>query len=289
MNILKNLKHLVFSNFEMDFNIIVDDFLNTSEKVELISKKYFLIIKHFIYPFKLNKSHVRIFGNKLYYESRWGLAFYEAALSRRKILSDNIKGDVKTVIDVGGNIGIYTLLVKRLYPNSKVFTFEPIPLVYDCLRKNTSFLKNVNLNNFALGESNSFLDMEFDQDQSGLSKFSDLPSKDLENNSLVKVEVKRLTDFCNDNNLKKIDLLKIDVESAEKFVLLGGKDILKSVRYLHIEVTIEDNKNYTFSELISLLYSKDYNFQLVYYRSFNDKFYGKPYVFDFIFENTSLL
>ena len=101
----------------------------------------------------------------------------------------------------------------------------------------------------------------------------------------VEVEAKTLDAFAAENKLETIDLLKIDTESFEYNVLKAAYNTLKRTRYLHIEISVENNKNYTFSQINSLLYSSDFNFQLVCFRNFTDKGDGPIPVGDFLFRN----
>ena len=52
---------------------------------------------------------------------------------------------------------------------------------------------------------------------------------------------------------------------------------------------MEGNENYTFSEINSLLFSEDFNFQLLYFRNYTDKGVGPLPVGDFLFKNVILL
>jgi hypothetical protein len=49
----------------------------------------------------------------------------------------------KTVIDAGGNIGLFSILVKKKYPDSKIICIEPDEENYSILSKNLSFYSNI--------------------------------------------------------------------------------------------------------------------------------------------------
>lgn len=44
---------------------------------------------------------------------------------------------VRTVVDIGANIGAFTLMARKLFPNARVFSIEPDPDNVEILRKNT--------------------------------------------------------------------------------------------------------------------------------------------------------
>lgn len=129
--------------------------------------------------------------------------------------------------DIGANIGYYSLLFASLYEEIAVHSFEPLPLCYHLL--NSSILlnnfSNIRLNNFALSDHN------------GISEFS--ISKKCESSSFIhtgmsplekriQVEVHRLDDYIKENDIKRIDFMKIDVEGSEKLVLEGSIETLSN-------------------------------------------------------------
>ena len=55
-----------------------------------------------------------------------------------------------------------------------------------------------------------------------------------------------------------------------------------------MEVTVENNKNYTISSLFKLLSSDNFDFQILGYRNFSNKGEGSLSIMDVILENVSL-
>ena len=123
--------------------------------------------------------------------------------------------------------------------------------------------------------------MTFDSNNSIYSKFEN--DKDTFNS--IEIKTDSLKNFYTEKKLKKIDLIKIDVETFENLVLKGASDVLKNVRYLMLEVTIINNSNYTISSLFSMLIGEGYNFQLIYFRNPLEKSYGKVDWMDCLLEN----
>jgi len=175
-----------------------------------------------------------------------------------------------------------------LYPKARIFAIEPVPKIYNCLKYNLNSPLD-NTFNTAISNKEGFLKMQFSERESAFSHV--VSSKDLADcfqESLVNVKAVTLDKFCKDNSISFIDILKIDTEGFEANVLRGAQKILSKTRYLHLEISLEDNDNYTFSEINSLLYSKDYNFQLVYYRNFSGKGCGTITVGEFLYRNMRL-
>ena len=77
----------------------------------------------------------------------------------------------------------------------------------------------------------------------------------------LKVKTNTLDNFCRMKKIKKIDLLKIDVEGSEFEVLRGAKNILGSVKIIQLEILQRKNKFLIEkNKIIKLL--KKYNFRI---------------------------
>ena len=138
------------------------------------------------------------------------------------------------IFDVGANIGNTVIDYKSFFPTSTIYCFEPVTYTYELLVENTKKLKSVNCFNFALGNKDEQIEIV-------LSKNSELNSllntSNLRDREVEKIEVKRLDDFCIINEIKQIDLLKIDVEGFEIMVLEGcGTELLKTIKAIYVEV-----------------------------------------------------
>ncbi|MDF1613100.1 FkbM family methyltransferase [Stygiobacter electus] len=183
---------------------------------------------------------------------------------------ENLKKYIKqvnTVIDVGANIGQFTLAVNYYFPNLKIYSFEPSKLAYKRLIKSLGNNKNVILFNFGLGDVDGeieFYENSFDQ----ISSFSKI---DLSNNNKVykksksvttKAVIKKLDDIFNTINVIPPVLLKLDVQGLEDRVLMGALKSLKSIDYILLELAFEKlyEEQLLFNEMNELLKSLGYNF-----------------------------
>ena len=77
-----------------------------------------------------------------------------------------------------------------------------------------------------------------------------------------KVKTNTLDNFCRKKKIKKIDILKIDVEGAELEVLEGGKKILDKTHIIQVEI-LQNKENFDQikNKIISLL--NNYNFEII--------------------------
>lgn len=112
----------------------------------------------------------------------------------------------KTIFDIGANTGIYSLVAKAIAPDSTVYAFEPHPYFYSFLKKNNGINKfDVVCIDKAASDNNGSVVLD---DFSGVS-------------SALTFESVTLDAFIDQNKIRKIDLIKIDVEQHEPQVLSG--------------------------------------------------------------------
>ncbi|KAK2616730.1 hypothetical protein QQS21_000342 [Conoideocrella luteorostrata] len=142
------------------------------------------------------------------------------------------------MIDAGGNIGMFSLYMKKQYPSAKIMAFEPAPDTFKTFQQNMKLhnISDVEVHQCGLGRDNSEETLTFYPHMPGNStlyvddKDEQMKSVDsehevvklLKTSEQVRVDIKRLSVFLNRiPDLKRIDLLKIDVEGAELDVLHG--------------------------------------------------------------------
>ena len=178
-------------------------------------------------------SDIKLYINKNDYEevsmSCLCVGNYEAEETRMvfKILDYFKKNQNFTVLDIGANVGWYTLNIMKKYPAMKVFSFEPVPISYERL-KNNLILNHLNVErliNIGLYKENGKMDFYYDIEGSGASSLVNLRGK--EKIDKIVVDVKKLEDWVADNELNSIDFIKCDVEGSELLVYQGGEETIK--------------------------------------------------------------
>lgn len=130
------------------------------------------------------------------------------------------------IFDVGANKGQFLNLATRELGNCnyEIHSFEPSKYTFDLLSKNIPKDTRIRLNNCGLGKVAREITLYYDSPGSGLASLSKrrLDHFELSFNEEEIVKIRTLDEYCTENLINHIHLLKIDVEGHELDVLLGG-------------------------------------------------------------------
>lgn len=132
------------------------------------------------------------------------------------------RGDV--VVDIGANIGYFTLLFSRLVkPSGKVFAFESEPANFSLLKKNIEIngYKNVTLIQKAVSNKNELIKLYLSQDNEGDHRIYESDG----NRDFIEIESVCLDEYFR-NMEDKINFVKMDIQGAEGTVIQGMRNIL---------------------------------------------------------------
>jgi FkbM family methyltransferase len=156
------------------------------------------------------------------------LGFYELPLSRR---IKELATDGGLLVDVGANIGYYSLMWAGLRADNKVYAFEPSPRVFRMLHSNiraAGLDSRVRAFASALGKEKG--KVQFDpgpEDQSGWGGITKETGE-----GTISVESNRLDEILPEGLI--IDTLKVDTEGADTEVLFGAERLLRERRIRRI-------------------------------------------------------
>jgi FkbM family methyltransferase len=177
--------------------------------------------------------------------------------------------NIKTVIDIGANIGQFALKIHKILPNAKIYSFEPLNDCYCKLVSNLKHVSNFRAFNYALGDtSDDNVEMHRSQfsPSSSLLKMSELhkqtfPYTDVE--TMEKISIRRLDEIANALNIEDNVLIKIDVQGFEEKVLAGGKKTISKAQIIIIETSIEQlyEGQSTFDGIVDIMKGMGYAFK----------------------------
>ena len=168
-----------------------------------------------------------------------------------------LKGGV--FVDVGANLGYFSLIWASANPDNKVYSLEAAPKIFTLLNNN---IKKNNLqdrvktiNKAASKESGT---VNFDlvsNEQTGWGGISHNQTKDS-----VSIEAVRIDQLLPDTT---IDVLKIDVEGADTWVLYGCQELLKKklIKRIYFEENIPRMKLLGIESSASLTFLKSLDYK----------------------------
>ena len=136
-----------------------------------------------------------------------------------------------TFIDAGANIGLFSLAAGRKLRGqpSAIYAFEPCPSTFSILKKNLlqNQLTEVRTVRVALseetGEANLYVNAKL---KDALNSLEDPSHTDAEVIRRELVKTITLDDFVAREHIARVDVMKVDVEGAERLVFRGGRNLL---------------------------------------------------------------
>lgn len=171
----------------------------------------------------------------------------------------NIKKGI--FVDIGANLGKYSVIVGRqLNKKGEVVAIEPHPYNFRMLKKNIKLnkLDNVILKKMACSKSKDILDLYLDE--VGLCGGGGHSLVKKMGNNKISVKVDTLDNILKELGIKKIDLIKIDVEGAEVDVLKGT---VKTLKRYHPKIIFEAWNNKCLKKVEEVLYKFNYKIKKI--------------------------
>jgi FkbM family methyltransferase len=130
-----------------------------------------------------------------------------------------------TVLDIGANIGAHTLRFSKLVgPDGHVYAFEPMDYAY------TKLIRNLSLNASANTRPARLALSDRNQANQEVRYRSSWASSGERTEEASTVDFRRLDDWCNDHQVTRVDLIKLDVDGHEMQALTGGLRTLERSR-----------------------------------------------------------
>ena len=148
--------------------------------------------------------------------------------------------ELRTIVDVGANVGQWSNMLLNCVTPEKLIIVEPMPDAFAILQKKFGKNRRVELHNVAIGERESVETLKITRDTTGASLLQ--PREEMRavigSNWTItsEIQVKMTTLDRLLVALPEVSLLKIDVQGYEKPVLAGGKQTLAKTKFLLIEL-----------------------------------------------------
>jgi FkbM family methyltransferase len=121
-----------------------------------------------------------------------------------------------TFLDIGANIGFFSLMVAKSFPLAQIIAFEPEPFSVGGIESNIKLngLSNIRIEKYAISSHSGTV--SFRVNKSGNRGGSGIDIKnDKEVNEIIMVPCKKLQDALNECHISTVDSMKIDIEGHE--------------------------------------------------------------------------
>ncbi len=141
--------------------------------------------------------------------------------------------DVRTIVDVGANIGASVLYFASNFPDARIVAFEPFGDSYELLRRNTEDLPEVSTFNFGLYDRDVRMPMHIGTQDSVTNSVG--RSCLAWPNRRVEVELREAGSALRAQGLTAIDILKLDTEGCELPILRALVGLLSSTAVIYVE------------------------------------------------------
>jgi FkbM family methyltransferase len=198
--------------------------------------------------------------------------FQEADEGAVKLLKQNLPVD-GVFVDVGANIGTFTLVAAHRAYQGRVHSFEPSAYHFGRLARNVALNRfgNVVLNQKGLydqpGEATLFLPCKVgEMNNSGAASLYNTNSSQGADQVSEAVSLIRIDDYVEDQGLGRLDIIKIDIEGAEIKALKGAEKTITRFRPLVLMELDRDNlarAGYEPDEVLDLWRSMGYKVAII--------------------------
>jgi len=195
--------------------------------------KYFRRLDRFIIS-RLKSRTAIVHGHRMFLDPLDSLSLsingvYEP-LETKVVNNEVKKGNV--VLDLGANIGYYTLIFAKLVgEEGRVYAFEPDPDNFTLLKKNVEVngYRNVVLVQRAIANKTSKMNLYLSADNKGDHRIYD-PN---ERRKVIEIEAIKLDDYFRKYNGCP-DFIKMDIQGAERLAIDGMSGLLHKTRRLKL-------------------------------------------------------
>ncbi|MBT8220094.1 MAG: FkbM family methyltransferase [Bacteroidia bacterium] len=175
------------------------------------------------------------------------------------------------IIDIGANVGYFSLAAFAKFPKATIYAFEPHPYCYQVLEKRTGQYSGFNwkIQNLGVGKSDGAIEI-FTNTLDSFSSTSGLEEYRGGKHSFT-AQITRLDTFLKKADLPSIDFLKVDCEGAEYDILYPmNKEVFKHIRTMCIETHKGKAPSHNIQDLNVYIQSQGYQT----YISEDDHLYG---------------
>jgi len=146
-----------------------------------------------------------------------------------------------TIIDAGGNVGLFSYFLKKRYPDAKVIIIEPSKSLIPIIKKNLEkWEKDITIIPKALTDKDGIVTFFINKgaEQTNSIDINAVTPFAKKNEDIIQYDVPSitLTSVIKEHHLSKVDLLKLDIQGSEYSVLQSSIDTFKMIDSMLVEI-----------------------------------------------------
>jgi FkbM family methyltransferase len=179
------------------------------------------------------------------------------------------------VIDIGANIGVFSIMMRMLHPNARIIAVEPSDRSLDILKSNLDHM-DIDIDTRGLGDG-SVMHLQYGRKKSPMGDWFSPHKKHKYSHSVKTVPFWKLFKDHN-GNLDKKFFVKIDCEGGEQYLIGDTKseDILVKAHQVFLEIHFKAKKNpwhsegmiefKAYEEWVNDVFSKTHDIELFHFK-----------------------
>lgn len=175
-------------------------------------------------------SDVPVFNQVFFYKE------YQAVVD--EIMKRNEQGTIRFIIDAGANVGFTSIYFAKCFPDARIISIEPEESNYRMMLENFKLNDLPSITPLKQALWSKSTDLEIDRGFRDHREWA-VAVKPANDSTSERVQGVTLPELCKNNYISKIDILKIDIEGAERFLFDSEervKQFLPMTRYIAMEI-----------------------------------------------------
>lgn len=191
----------------------------------------FVAIRNFDSNLVLRVDRSKVMGASIYWT---GFHEYRELLFLHDFLTKEM-----VLLDVGANIGEYSVFAAKRLTKGKVVAFEPVPALRQILDENIEMnqFSNVIVKPYGLSDAVGSFPIYFVGENENEGQATFFPGE-IQNQRSVNAELKKLDDEWGQLSLSRLDFIKMDIEGSELRALLGARNVITRFRpFIMLEIS----------------------------------------------------
>jgi FkbM family methyltransferase len=132
------------------------------------------------------------------------------------------------IVDAGANIGLFSLYMNNRFPHARIYAYEPDSENFEVLKYNLSSTKNIFLFQEGIWDKSCYIESV----NASAAKWEVSFVENYQNNG---IKTSTINGIMEQNSIEIIDIIKIDVEGAEKCIFSNNIEWVKKSKIIIVE------------------------------------------------------